>query len=39
MYAEQNKNYAVYKACYDILFIYAGPHVLYILLCVQLITS
>lgn len=37
-YAEQNINYAVYKACYDILFIYAGPHALYIVLSVQLIT-
>lgn len=34
-YAEQNINYAVYKACYDILFIYAGPHALYILLSVH----
>lgn len=37
-YAEQNINFAVYKACYDILFIYARPHALYILLSVQLIT-
>lgn len=38
-YAEQNIYYAVYTACYDILFIYAGPHALYILLSVQMITS
>lgn len=37
-YAEHTMHYAVYKACYDFLFIYAGPHALYILL-VQLITS